>query len=245
MIPIEAWLAEAEKHRLRHGRPLVSLCYAQSLDGSLTGRRGQATSLSGPESRALTHRLRSLHAAILVGIGTILADDPSLTVRYAEDPGTRFSSAFPRHPQPVIVDSLLRFPLNAKMRQANPHTPWLAVTELAPPERVEAARQAGLELVRLPADPDGHVPLDQLLEKLAGRGTDSVMVEGGARILSAFLRQGLADLLCVTVAPRYLGGLNVIDPPGAAPGGFPAITDVHYERMGNDLVVYGRLSCQG
>lgn len=232
MIPIEAWLAEAEKHRLRHGRPLVSLCYAQSLDGSLTGRRGQATTLSGPESRALTHRLRSLHAAILVGIGTILADDPSLTVRYAEG----------SHPQPVIVDSHLRFPLNAKMRQANPHTPWLAVTELAPPERVAAAGQAGLELVRLPADPDGHVPLDQLLEKLSARGTDSVMVEGGARILSAFLRQGLADLLCVTVAPRYLGGLNVIDPPGAAPEGFPAIIDVHYERLGEDFVLFGRLS---
>ncbi len=243
MTPIEAWLARAGEHRQRTGRPLVSLCYAQSLDGSLSERRGQATALSGPESRLLTHRLRSQHDAILVGIGTVLADDPSLTVRYVESPGTSLSKEFPRHPRPVIVDSRLRFPLTARMLHANPNPPWLALTELAPPERVEAAEKAGLELIRLPSGPEGHVPLGPLLEALAARAISSVMVEGGARILSAFLRQWLADLLCVTIAPRFVGGLNVIDPPGAEDG-FPAISDVHYERLGEDLILYGRLSRQ-
>jgi riboflavin-specific deaminase-like protein len=243
MNPIEAWLARAGEHRQRTGRPLVSLCYAQSLDGSLSERRGQATALSGPESRRLTHRLRSQHDTILVGIGTVLADDPSLTVRYVENPGTSTLSAFPRHPRPVIVDSRLSFPLTARMLRDNPNPPWLAVTELAPPERVEAAGRAGLELIRQRSDPEGHVPLGPLLEELAARAVSSVMVEGGARILSAFLRQGLADLLCVTVAPRYIGGLNVIDPPGVEDG-FPAISDVHYERLGEDMILYGRLSRQ-
>jgi riboflavin biosynthesis pyrimidine reductase len=160
-----------------------------------------------------------------------------------ENPGTSLSKEFPRHPRPVIVDSRLRFPLTARMLHANPNPPWLALTELAPPERVEAAEKAGLELIRLPSGPEGHVPLGPLLEALAARAISSVMVEGGARILSAFLRQGLADLLCVTIAPRFVGGLNVIDPPGAEDG-FPAISDVHYERLGEDLILYGRLSRQ-
>jgi len=231
MTLFETWLAEAGNHRLRHGRPLVSLCYAQSLDGSISERRGQATALSGPESRALTHRLRTLHDAILVGIGTVLADNPSLSVRYAEG----------SHPQPIIVDSRLRFPLTARILQTNPRQPWLAATNLAPPERVAAYEQAGLTVFQLPGDPEGHVPLAEFLDQLAEFGISSVMVEGGARILSSFLRQGLADLLCVTIAPRYVDGLNVIDPPGLGIK-FPEIIDVHYECLGEDIILYGRLS---
>jgi riboflavin-specific deaminase-like protein len=231
MTPIEAWLAEAADHRLRFGRPLVSLCYAQSLDGSLSERRGQSLELSGVESRALTHRLRSLHDAILVGIGTVLSDDPSLSVRYAQG----------NQPQPIILDSRLRFPLTARMLQTNPRKPQLVVTDLVPPERITSFEQAGLSVIQLPASPEGHVPLAQLLEQLAARGISSVMVEGGASILSSFLRLGLADLLCVTIAPRYVGGLNVIDPPGSGMK-FPKINDVHYQCLGEDLILYGRLN---
>ncbi len=108
----EPWLADVTEHRTQTGRPLVSLCYAQSLDGSLAARGGKTLRLSGPESMALTHRLRAAHDAILVGIGTILADNPSLTVRYAAG----------KNPQPVILDSSLRFPLNANLLYQESHS---------------------------------------------------------------------------------------------------------------------------
>ena len=92
MVPIDSWLADAHNFRQVHGRPLVTLSYAQSLDGCISLRPGIPTALSGPEAMRLTHRLRAAHDAILVGIGTILADDPRLTVRLVEG----------RNPQPVV-----------------------------------------------------------------------------------------------------------------------------------------------
>ena len=114
MVPIDQLLARATTHRLQTGRPLVSLSYAQSLDGSLAARRGSPLLLSGKASMQLTHRLRASHDAILVGIGTILADDPQLTVRLVQGP----------QPQPVILDSHLRLPPNARVFQG-PKLPWI------------------------------------------------------------------------------------------------------------------------
>ena len=92
MVPIERLLARAEEHRRKIGRPLVTLAYAQSLDGSLSAGRGHPLNLSGSEAQEITHRLRAAHDAILVGIGTVLADDPRLTVRLVKGP----------QPQPVV-----------------------------------------------------------------------------------------------------------------------------------------------
>src|SRR5512133_2370683 len=101
MSPLEELLSDAG----REGRPLVTLSYAQSLDGSLAAQRGTPLALSGPQSMELTHRLRAAQDAILVGIGTVLSDNPRLTVRLVEG----------SQPQPVILDSHLRFPLNANL----------------------------------------------------------------------------------------------------------------------------------
>ncbi len=101
-------------------RPYVTLSYAQSLDGSITARRGEPLAISGPESLEMTHRLRAEHDAILVGIGTLLADDPRLSVRLVAG----------ADPQPIIVDSRLRFPLNARIL-LDGRSPWIATTEEA------------------------------------------------------------------------------------------------------------------
>src|SRR5512143_2126154 len=121
------------------GRPLGTLTYAQSLDGSIAARRDQRLELSGEESRVMTHRLRAAHAAILVGIGTVLADDPRLTARLVGGPD----------PQPVILDSHLRVPASARLLQ-NILKPWIITTEAADPHRKGALEAAGARLITAP-----------------------------------------------------------------------------------------------
>src|SRR5512143_1701471 len=110
MQKFESWLAQADRQPSEKGRPLVSLCYAQSLDGCIAAERGRPTQLSGPETKQITHRLRALHDGILVGIGTVLADDPHLTVRHARG----------ENPQPVVLDSRLRTPVEARLIAGHP-----------------------------------------------------------------------------------------------------------------------------
>jgi 3,4-dihydroxy 2-butanone 4-phosphate synthase/GTP cyclohydrolase II len=207
---------------------MVTLSYAQSLDGSLAARRGEPLALSGPAAAALTHGLRAEHAAILVGIGTVLADDPSLTVRHAAGPS----------PQPVVLDSRLRFPLQARLLR-HPRGVWIVCTEADQQKRL-ALQSAGARLLDLPPDSAGRVSLPALLTCLADEEVDSLMVEGGARVIQAFLSQGLADYLVLTIAPMFVGGLHAVQGPLPGPG-FPRLEDAGYEQLGEDLIVWGRI----
>jgi 3,4-dihydroxy 2-butanone 4-phosphate synthase/GTP cyclohydrolase II len=207
-------------------RPTATLAFAQSLDGSLAAGPGQPLALSGPESLAYTHSLRAAHAAILIGLGTVLADDPQLTVRYAAGP----------NPQPIVLDSQLRFPLTARLLRHPSHSVWIAATEAAPRERQSALEAAGACVLRLPRDEAGHVALPALLDALGARGFDSLMVEGGARVLTAFLAQRLAQRVSLTIAPRFIGGLKAI-----AARLDVSLYGVQYRRLGDDLVVEGEL----
>ncbi|MBN2547733.1 MAG: RibD family protein [Anaerolineales bacterium] len=226
---VEDWLTQAGTHRQHYGRPLVSLCYAQSLDGSLTLRRGQPTALSGAESARLTHQLRAIHAAILVGVGTVLADDPRLTVRHVSGPD----------PQPVILDSRLRTPIEAKLIRQHPRPAWIAATEGAEPQKRSALEAAGARVLSLPAGREGRVSLCDLLDRLGEMGIDSLMVEGGAQVISSMLSQGLADQVILTVAPVFLGGLPAVE---AGAIGWLRLGEVLYERLGDDLVACGKLN---
>ncbi len=215
----------------RNGRPFITLSYAQSLDGSITAQRGQPLSLSGAESMRLTHQIRAGHDAILVGIGTVLADDPSLTVRLVDG----------RHPQPIIVDSHLRTPLTAKLLQ-HPHPPLIAATDAADFRRAAALEKAGATVLRLPAAPDGRVQLPALLHQLYDRGIRSVMVEGGAQIITSFLAAHLVDRLALTVAPLFVGGLNAVENLPVNGHGFPRLHNVQTQQMGQDMVLFGDVS---
>jgi GTP cyclohydrolase II len=238
MYPFENWLHEANSHRLATGRPLVGLCYAQSLDGSLTARRGQPMALSGAESTGLTHRLRTLHDGILAGVGTVLADDPQLTVRFASG----------RQPQPVILDSRLRTPLQSGLMSPDRQAPkpWIAATPQAEQRRKDELEAAGARVLVLPEAPKGRVSLLALLSRLGELGLDSLMVEGGARVITSFLTQGLVDFSVITISPSFVGGMNLITPGGLTSrvlrSGFPRLNEMGYDRLGDDLIIWGRLN---
>lgn len=231
MYPFESWLAQAQDHLEETGRPQVSLCYAQSLDGSLSDQPGRPFGLSGPQALRITHQLRSQHASILVGVGTVLTDDPRLTVRLADG----------EQPRPIVLDSTLRTPPTARLILSAEITPWIATTHSAPESRHAALQAAGAEIIDLPADEQGKVSLPDLLVCLGQRGISSLMVEGGARILQAFLQQQLADQVIITLAPLFLGGVPVIEPWGRSIQVPVSLVDVGSQQIGEDLIVWGRL----
>ena len=222
------FLQSAAAHLRRTGRPLVTLSYAQSLDGSIADRPGRPLALSGSQAMAMTHGLRASHEAILVGIGTVLADNPRLNVRLVSG----------QDPQPVVVDSRLRFPPYANLLK-NRRAPWIATSEGADPERQQALEAAGARVLRLQGS-NGWVNLAGLLGQLGSLGINSLMVEGGAQIITSFLVSRLVDQIVLTVAPLVVGGLRVVDHLGhSSLRRFPRLKNLSYQQLGDDLVLRG------
>jgi 3,4-dihydroxy 2-butanone 4-phosphate synthase/GTP cyclohydrolase II len=209
---------------------LVTLSYAQSIDGSIALHRGQPLALSGGESLGLTHRLRADHEAILVGIGTILADDPHLNVRLK--PG--------KDPQVIVLDSRLRFPHKAKVNQGGRH-PRVFCTALATAEAQESLEASGILVERQEANESDRVDLKVLLTRLDALGINTLMVEGGGQVISSFLAAGFVDRVVVTVAPRFIGGYRAVDQTGEMDGVLPHLRGMQFEKYGEDLVVWGDL----
>jgi 3,4-dihydroxy 2-butanone 4-phosphate synthase/GTP cyclohydrolase II len=211
-------------------RPFVTLAYAQSLDGSIAGEGNRPLSLSSVGARKLTHELRAAHHAILVGIGTVVADNPQLNVRLASG----------EDPRPIVVDSKLRIPRDARLLE-NGRGAWLATTEAADVGSETELESRGARVLRLSALENGWVDLDALLERLAMQGVRHVLVEGGARILTSFLEAKLVDYLVITISPRFVGGLRPLDSGELA--SFPSLVSWRSERVDEDLVVAGGLFC--
>jgi len=177
--------------------PRITLSYAQSLDGRIATATGDSRWISGPSTLRLAHRLRREHEALLVGIGTVLRDDPQLTCRL---PGGRS-----RSPARVVLDSSLRLPPDCRLARGAGQLPTLIFTAGAPTERRSALEALGVRVVESPPDPEGRVSLRWALEHLAGLGYASLFVEGGARVITSFLRQRLVHRLLVVVAPLLIG----------------------------------------
>lgn len=213
----------AALHHQRSGRPLVTLTYAQSLDGSIAARPGVPLTISGPETKLFTHQLRSVHDAILVGIGTVLADDPKLTARRTGG----------RDPQPIILDTHARFPLNAQLMHHPTHRPWIITAE----DQTQALEDAGAQVMQCAAQ-DGHIDLALMLDLLGAHGITSLMVEGGAQIITSFLRCRLVDQVILTLAPILVGGLRGVNNLGMSDT-FPRLTNMTIAQMGDDLVIWG------
>jgi diaminohydroxyphosphoribosylaminopyrimidine deaminase / 5-amino-6-(5-phosphoribosylamino)uracil reductase len=211
------------KHRLT-GRPFVTAKFAMSLDGKIATRAGDSRWITGEVARAHGHRLRHIHDAILVGVNTIIADDPELTARVDGEE--------PRQPLRVVLDSQLRIRQSARVVGAN----TLIAT-------VRAGRVGAAEVVRFPAGDDGRVALAPLLDQLGKRGILSVLVEGGGEVHASFLEQGLVDKVNAYIAPRLIGGT---DAPGAVGGkGVEHLTDARHlrdldmARLGDDILITG------
>lgn len=221
-------LKSIKKNR-NSGIPSVTLSYAQSLDGCIAMRPGRPIRLSGAESEAMTHSVRGVHDAILVGIGTVLADDPGLTVRLAKG----------AQPQPVILDSKLRFPLTAQLLGGTDLTPWIATTDQASVEKKRALEDAGARVISLPSNSRGWVELPALLALLGEEGMGSVMVEGGSRVITSFLTERLVDHVVLTVAPIVLGGMRAVKSMKGAYAEFPTLANTGYKQVGKDMVIWG------
>ncbi len=176
--------------------PFVTLKFAQTLDGRIATATGDSKWISSEPSLKWAHRLRSLHDAVLVGVGTVLEDDPQLTVRLVRG----------RNPLRVVADSRLRIPLNSKTLKDQENAPTVIVaTSQADIERKLALNVMGVEVLTVEEDGEGMVALKDLLQKLGQRNISSVLVEGGATTITSFIRQGLADKVVAIIAPRIMG----------------------------------------
>jgi 3,4-dihydroxy 2-butanone 4-phosphate synthase/GTP cyclohydrolase II len=234
-MKIETLLRQARRHRKQTGTPLVTISYAQSLDGSITTRRGVPLPLSGPESLKLWHQLRNYHDAVLVGIGTVLADDPQLNVRLVTG----------SDPQPVILDTKLRFPTKA-LALENSKPPWIITTARSDSKRRKHLESRGARVINLRTTRSGWIDLPSVLEYLAQREIDSIMVEGGARVITSFLEERLADYFVITITPFFVGGLHAIERVLSGITHTKAIYPERAKILGNkwygrDLVLWGAL----
>ncbi len=230
---IKSLPAISTEHHAKTGLPFVTLSYAQSLDGSSAAKRGAALGLSGPESLKLTHRLRSKHNAILVGIGTVLSDNPRLTVRLVNG----------KNPRPIVVDSRLRIPLDCRLFNENIVTPWVAATEAYPADRKEAIEASGASVFIFRSNDKGQVDLLSMLVRLGQMGITSLMVEGGSRIITSFLLGQLANYLVLTIAPVMVGGLRGVN--DLSRNKIPDIHSLHqmgHQWFGKDLILWGNLT---
>ncbi len=231
MDRIKRWLEDAPEYHQRTGRPLVTLAYAQTLDGCLTLHAGQPTALSGPKSAELTHRLRAAHQGILVGIGTVLADDPQLNVRLVEG----------KNPQPVILDTYLRIPATCRLMQRDHQLPWILTGHQADSARAEQLEKMGAKIIRVEAS-GGQIDLAQVLAMLANLGLETLMVEGGAGVITSFLTNQLINHAVVTVIPVWSGGFHLTGTELISQKRkFPVLLEPAFEPLGDDLVIWGKL----
>jgi riboflavin-specific deaminase-like protein len=227
---IEHWLVAHKNTLDSANRPFVTLSYAQGWDGSITTRAGETLGLSGTEAMRLTHQLRSLHDGILVGIGTVLSDDPQLTVR--EWPGA--------NPQPIVLDSRLRLPASARLCQHADKNCWV-LTCLN--DEGEFGDQ--VEVITLGEDAEGRVDLAEALGLLWKKGIRMLMVEGGSHVITAFLKAQLADALVLTIAPTLVGGYKGVgNLEIGCKSRLPQIRPLYSRMLGDDLIMWGNLQYQ-
>ncbi len=217
-------------HYIQKKRPYVVAKWAMTLDGKIAAHTGDARWVSGEESRADVHDLRHRLAAIMVGSGTALADDPSLTAR-RDVPSNQ--------PLRVVVDGSLRIsPESQLVRTAREVAVLVATAQPADDERAARLRERGVEVVSVPGA-DGRVDLVGLMDELGARGVDSLLVEGGGGLHEAMFRAGLVDEVVVYLAPKVVGGADAKTPVEGE--GFAKMADALrfgapvVERMGDDL----------
>ena len=182
--------------RVREGRPLVTLKLATSLDGRIATASGESKWITGDGARARGQLLRATHDAIMVGIGTAVADDPELTCRL---PGLA-----DRSPVRIVIGSKAQLPRDSKLVTSAKQVPvWLVCTQAAD---TDALVEAGVEIIKVPATPAGKVDMAAGLTALGGRGLTRVLVEGGGRVAASLLGADLVDRLAIFRAGVMIGG---------------------------------------
>lgn len=231
-----AWAHEGFIRRIREARPLFTLKMGTTLDGRIATQQGESQWITGETARAYAHQLRSSHDAIMVGIGTALADDPQLTCRL---PGLEHTS-----PIRIVVDSKLRLSPSSKLVTTARQTPtWLLVGEGASNHRLYS--EAGVTIIPTPCDRFGHISIPHAAHHLAEQGLTRVLVEGGAQLATAMLEADVIDRLEWVSAALLLGhsGLPAVrELAGITLNQAPRFHPIASRSLGEDrLVTYRRL----
>ncbi|HET6147742.1 MAG TPA: bifunctional diaminohydroxyphosphoribosylaminopyrimidine deaminase/5-amino-6-(5-phosphoribosylamino)uracil reductase RibD [Polyangia bacterium] len=231
---------------VRERRPLVTLKVAATLDGFIAGVGGAPAWITGNQARAAAHALRAAHDAVLVGAGTVRADDPRLTVRLPARRVARARRGQPAQlaPARVVLDGRLSTAPGARVLRAEPGLPATLVLGArgAESRRVRALQRAGAEVALLPARRDGRLSIARVLAELGRRDIQSVLVEGGAGVHGAFIDARLIDRVAVFLAPKLIGAGVAI----AAGAGWPVphalgLGPLSVEAVGPDLLVRGEV----
>lgn len=219
-------------HYIQTKRPYVVVKYAMTLDGKITTQLGVSQWITGGEARIHTHEQRHRFASILVGIETVLTDDPQLTCR--------LEGVECNNPVRVVLDSRLRTPLDSALAQTAHDVPTLICASSYDEDHAAALEALGCEIIRVNTS-DGRLDLSNVLDQLAARGIDSVYVEGGPTVHASFVEAGLVDEVHAYVAPLMFGGTQAPGPVGGL--GVATVQDAlhgsitHIEQLGADLFI--------
>lgn len=235
------YLNRAYSHRVRTQRPYVTLKAGMTLDGQIATQSGESRWITSPESRREVHRLRAETDAILVGVGTVLRDNPALTART----GPGFKRLATKQPLRVVLDSRLRIHRAAKILSQQGQAPTVVITTQASSLSKRAIlKQQGVEVLIAPAT-QGRVKLLSVLKQLGRRGVTNLIIEGGSELNAAFLRAKLINEVRLYLAPTLVGGAGSIGVFGGKGARRLAqayhLHNMRTRRVGADLVIEGQL----
>jgi diaminohydroxyphosphoribosylaminopyrimidine deaminase/5-amino-6-(5-phosphoribosylamino)uracil reductase len=225
-------LIEAHHKYVTTRRPFVTLKLACSLDGKIATAGGQSQWITGEQARRFVHRLRAESDAVMVGAGTVLADDPLLTVRLV---------SASKQPLRVVIDGRARTPADARVLKAA-SAPTMVVIGVSASKQAEGLRAAGAEVLSLP-EADGLIDLGAVLDELGRREITTLLVEGGAALAASLVEARLVDKFIFILAPILIGGG---DAPSAVAGAGARtlqeavrLRDVRVRRLGQDILIEG------
>ncbi len=223
------------------GRPYVVVKCAATLDGRIATRTGDARWITGPEARAHVHRMRHAVDAILVGVRTVIADDPRLTTRLSGD-----DAASGKDPVRIVVDTHLDTPPDARVLRLDSKAETIIIyADSAPAERARRLERQGVRLVREQTI-EGRIDLNALTRRLGAEGITSLLIEGGGRIIASALAAGIVDKALFFYAPKILGGddgIPICSGPGAERmGDAIGLFRVRTHRFGDVILIEGAIA---
>ena len=220
-------------HYIQTGLPFIAMKYAMTLDGKIAAFTGDSKWVTGEEAREHVHMLRKKYSAIMVGIGTVLADNPMLNCRIEEGV----------NPLRIVCDSHLRIPLDCQLVQTAGDIPTVVAYASGDEEKQEKLREAGIELIY--ADEDGRVDFKEVMKQLGEKGIDSVLIEGGGTLHGTVLKSGMVKRVYCYVAPKLIGGKEAKAPVEGE--GFPRMREaleieaLDILKLGRDICISGRV----
>jgi len=239
-IEVEIGILEKEALKLNErffkfiqtNKPFVAIKMATSLDGKIATSSGDSKWITNEKSRHYAHQLRLKYSAILVGVNTVLADDPILNIRIRK--------IKTKNPLRIVLDSSLRSPKNAKIFDTSIAATWIATTEKASAERIELFRKKGVKVLIIP-EKKGKIDLHFLIERLGKEGIDSLLVEGGGTVNFSFAEEKLIDKVYAFIAPKLIGGENA--KTGMEGDGFAQLSEtidlkcLTYKKLNDNLLI--------